>query len=97
MTPEKDLRERFLWVVRGMMMTAGLVLALGLVLHLAGAAAGADRALRAGLVILMATPAFRMVISVAERVRRVDLQFVAVTAVVLFELSLTMWYAATRV
>lgn len=98
MSPDRDLEERFLWMVKVMVVVGGLVLATGLVMHFAWPlATAANRYLTAGLMLLMATPALRILIAVAERIRRHDLQFVAVTAVVLLELWLTMWFAITRV
>lgn len=98
MSADRDLEERFLWIVRAMVFVGGLALAAGLLMHLAWrGTAVANTCLHAGLMLLMATPALRIVIAVAERIRRRDLQFVVVTAVVLLELSLTMWYATTRV
>ncbi len=98
MSANRDLEDRFLWVVRAMVVVGALALAAGLLMHLAWSdKTVASAYLRAGLVLLMATPALRIVIAVAERLRRRDFQFVLVTAVVVLELSLTMWYATTRV
>lgn len=98
MSAERDLEERFLWVVKAMVVVGGLALAAGLLMHVAWPDKPvANTYLQAGLMLLMATPVLRIVIAVAERIRRRDLQFVVVTAVVLLELSLTMWYATTRV
>jgi uncharacterized membrane protein len=95
---EGDLRERFLWVVQSMVVAAAAALALGLVLHVSSAnAVLAERSLRTGLVILMATPVIRTLIAVAERLRTRDLQYLVVTTIVLLELSLTMWYAVRHV
>ena len=44
----------------------------------------------------MSTPILRILIALTERLRRRDLQLIAITIVVLLELSLTMWYATTR-
>jgi uncharacterized membrane protein len=49
--------------------------------------------LNAGLVILMATPILRVVVSVIEYVKMRDWFFVVATIVVLLELSVTMIYA----
>jgi uncharacterized membrane protein len=95
---EGDLRERFLWVVQTMVVAAAVALALGLILHVSGAdALLAERSLRTGLVILMSTPVIRILIAVAERLRTRDVQYLVVTAIVLMELSLTMWYAVRHV
>lgn len=98
MSASRDLEDRFLWVVRAMVVVGALALAAGLLMHLVWPdTTVASAYLRAGLVLLMATPALRIVIAVAERLRRRDRQFVLVTAVVVLELSLTLWYATTRV
>jgi uncharacterized membrane protein len=49
--------------------------------------------LNAGLVILMATPILRVVVSVIEYIKMGDWFFVAATIIVLLELSVTMIYA----
>jgi hypothetical protein len=49
--------------------------------------------LNAGLVILMATPILRVVVSVIEYLRMQDWFFVCLTLGVLLELSVTMAYA----
>jgi uncharacterized membrane protein len=49
--------------------------------------------LNAGLVILMATPILRVVVSVIEYVKMGDWFFVVATIVVLLELSVTMIFA----
>ena len=98
MTADQDLRERFLWVVRTMVIAAGVALALGLLFYIRGTnATVADRSLHAGLIILMATPVVRTLIAVIERLRTRDVFYLVVSAMVLFELALTLWYATTRV
>lgn len=93
-----DLRERFLWFVKAMLVTAGVTLAFGLVLHLARIDVPmAHRAFGAGFIVLMATPVVRTLIALAERLRRRDFLTVSITAIVLLELSLTLWYAAVHV
>ena len=93
MTHPRDLRTQFLWVVRAMLIAAGAALAVGLLLHVAGSPVAADQVLRAGLVILMATPIIRTLIAVGERLRQRDQYYLLVTTLVLLELSLTFWYA----
>ena len=98
MTLDRDLRHQYLWVVRTMVLTAGVALALGLFLHLSSLnPQAADQALRTGLILLMSTPVVRTLIAVSERIRRRDVHYLVATGLVLFELSLTLWYAATRV
>jgi uncharacterized membrane protein len=49
--------------------------------------------LRAGLIVLMATPFLRVVVSIGEYVRLRDWVFTALTIAVLAELMVTMIYA----
>jgi len=64
------------------------LLAIGLLMTLAGYRAGIARMLlEAGLVILISTPAARVVVSVIEYVRERDWTFVALTLVVLAALA----------
>ncbi len=55
-----------------------------------------DWLLNAGLIALMATPIMRVIVSVAEYVRLRQWFFVAVTLVVLAELSITVGVALSR-
>lgn len=72
-------------------------LAIGLLLYLADpASAVADWSLRAGLVVLMATPILRVVVSVIEYVRMRDWFFTLTTVVVLAELAWTLIFAFRR-
>ncbi len=98
MSPHRDLENRSLLFVQALVAVSGLSLAVGLLMQVAGVDPEAAKAsFTAGLLLLMATPVLRVLIAVAERVRRRDFQLVLMTLVVLLELSLTMWYAATRV
>lgn len=93
-----DLEDRLLWIVKGGLIASGVTLATGLALHVASGDQPASRSLLAlGLILLMSVPALRVVTATAERVRRRDWYFVVATIVVLIELSVTMWFAATRV
>lgn len=77
-------------LVSGVIVSAGL-LALGLSFWLFGPRGSrTDWLLNAGLVVLMATPILRVVVSVAEYVRLRQWFFVAVTVVVLAELMVTV-------
>jgi uncharacterized membrane protein len=68
--------------------TSSVCLAIGVALALTGIAAGAARLLaEAGLVILIATPVVRVLISFAEYLKERDWTFVAMTAVVLLSLA----------
>jgi uncharacterized membrane protein len=83
--PATDRLERWL----GKILTAGVLastglLAAGLLLQLLGGEPGAAAALtRAGLVVLMATPVARVVVSVIEYVLERDWLFVVLTTTVL--------------
>lgn len=98
MIADRDLDDRYAWVVNISLIGSSLVLAVGLIVHtVLSHESLAQRILRAGLILLMATPALRIVIAVAERGGRRDVQFVIVTLIVVLELGLTLWYATTRV
>ena len=73
-------------VLRAGMTTSSICLAAGLVLAFAGPAAGADLLLHGGIIILLATPVARVLISIVEYVRQRDWRFAALTALVLMEL-----------
>jgi uncharacterized membrane protein len=75
-------------------LTSAACLALGLVLWMAGAAAGpANALLTAGLVILMATPILRVIVSLVEYVRMRDWFFVGTTVLVFGVLIVTVTLA----
>ena len=77
-------------LVTGVVVSA-VLLASGLALWLRDAAgASAVWLLDAGLIALMATPILRVVVSFAEYIRMRDWFFVAMTMVVLAELTLTV-------
>ena len=98
MTVRTDDEDRYAWMVNTSLLGSSFVLVTGLVVHIVLAdEVLAQRVLRAGLVLLMATPALRILIAVADRARRRDVQFIVITLVVVVELCLTLWYAATRV
>jgi uncharacterized membrane protein len=77
--------ERWLGTTLGAgTMLATALLALGLLLQLAGVSAGmSDWLSRVGLLVLMATPVARVVISVAEYATERDWPFLALTLAVL--------------
>jgi uncharacterized membrane protein len=73
---------------------SALCLAAGLVLFsMDHASTAAARLLSVGLIVLMATPILRVLVSVVEYVRIRDWFFVLTTVVVLAELALTVFYA----
>lgn len=70
------------------------MLAVGLVLFLLTPdAPAASKLLNAGLLVLMATPMLRVLLSVVEYVRMRDWFFTTTTLVVIAELSVTVWSA----
>lgn len=76
--------------------TSATLLAFGLFFWMLNPAASrTDWLLNAGLIVLMATPIMRVVVSVAEYVRLRQWFFVAVTLVVLAELTVTVVVALT--
>ncbi len=71
----------------GGVMASSICLGAGLVMTLVGEGGGMTRALlAAGLVLLMATPAARVVVSAVGYARRRDWMFVGLTLVVFLEL-----------
>lgn len=97
MTPTDSLEDRLLWIVKAGVFASGLLLALGLVLHLVQPdRAAAPSLLAVGLLVLMAVPAGRLLLASAERIRRRDWLFLLATLLVVVELSLTMWFASRR-
>ena len=96
--PSLERLERHLGrlLVTGVLVAASC-LAVGLLLYVADpASVVADRALRVGLVVLMATPILRVVVSVVEYVRMRDWFFAITTILVLAELAWTLIFAFTR-
>ena len=84
-------------LVSGVVMSAAL-LGAGLALWLVDPAASrTDWLLNAGLIVLMATPILRVIVSVAEYVRLRQWFFVAITLVVLAELTVTVVAALYRI
>ena len=97
MTSVDNLEDRFLWIIKGGVFASGVLLALGLALHLARPDQPAARALLAvGLIVLMAVPATRLLLASAERIRRRDGLFLMATFLIVVELSLAMWFASRR-
>lgn len=89
-------RHLGLLLITGVMLSA-VALALGLlVLVLAPASPSAPRLLAAGLMILMATPMLRVVLSIVEYIRMREWSFVATTVVVLTQLAIGVFYALRR-
>lgn len=80
--------ERMLgWVLRAGSILSTALLAVGLGLAFVNLGAGADVYLNAGLVVLMATPVARVIVSVVEYAGERDWTFVALTSTVLLVLA----------
>lgn len=89
-TLELRLRRVF---VAGLATSASSLL-LGLILYfVAPQATQTSWLLSAGLIVLMATPLLRVIVSIAEYLRMRDWVFVVLTLAVLLELMVTMVYA----
>jgi uncharacterized membrane protein len=91
----EDILGRLLFT--GVAVSAAVLLAGLAVFLIAGGTIVADRVLASGLVLLMATPVLRVVVSVAEYVRMRDWFFVCTTLAVLAQLVVTLVYALRRV
>ena len=96
MTPRRDdLEVRYRWVSITFVVLFSGALALGLILYvIEPAAPAAATALNAGLLLLIASPAARIVIATAERMRRRDWIFFGMILVIALELALVLWRAA---
>lgn len=93
----QDLETRFHWVSLVLVALFGVAFATGLILHVRRPGGPeATFALHAGLVLLMASPATRLLIALAERIRRRDRAFVLMTLIVAVELAIVMWRASTK-
>ena len=90
-TPLGRLERHLGRLLLGGVLTSAACLAVGLLLTFAGHAANAI--LTTGLVLLMATPITRVIVSIVEYVRMRDWFFVAVTLFVLFVLAGTVLIA----
>ena len=98
MSRSPDLELRFKWLSVTMVGLFAVTLSAGTLLHMfAPGSAASVRMLQAGLVLLMLAPAVRILIAVAERVRRRDWPFVLMTAIVVAELAIVLWRAAAKV
>lgn len=78
------------------LLVSSVALAAGLLLFLVAPGPASSNLLAGGLVILMATPMLRVVVSVAEYVRMRDWLFVTTTLIVLAELAVTVIYSLRR-
>ena len=76
MSDLNDLDRRLVWIGRSAVLTGGIALAGGLLVYLVSpGSARANTLLQTGLLLLMATPALRLVTVVFERSHRRDIQF----------------------
>lgn len=97
MTAPADLEVRLRWASIAFVGMFAAALTAGIVLHIARPGSRMSIALlEAGLVFLMAAPAVRILIAVAERIRRRDWVFVLMTAIIVLELAIVLWRAATK-
>ena len=77
--------------------TSAALLTIGLILLIAApGGAWASHLLAGGLIILMATPILRVVVSIVEYVRMGEWLFVVTTVVVFIELAVGVGYALRR-
>jgi uncharacterized membrane protein len=91
------LEQRLGWLFVIGLTLSGVSLVCGLVLYLAAPGTGAGGwPLTIGLLILMATPLLRVVVSMIEYVRLGEWIFVWTTLAVLAELSITVIYALVQ-
>ena len=101
MTANDDTLERLErqlgWLLVTGVTASAVCLMLGLLPLLFGSESGwSDRLLSAGLLVLMATPMLRVVVSIVEYVRIREWFFVLTTVIVLTELGIGVLYALHR-
>jgi hypothetical protein len=95
MSGTEDIEVRLRWVSITTVALFAAALTGGMILYLfLPESAVSARLIEAGLVLLMAAPAVRILIAVAERLRRHDWTFVAMTLIVAIELAIVLWRAA---
>ena len=98
MTPRRDIDKSALWLARAVMVSSGIALAAGLLLHITTAASGAaSLVLTVGLMLLMSIPIVRVSAVIVDRLWNRDYQMVVLTALVLVELSVVIVLAMMRV
>ena len=74
-------------VLRTGVVSSSVCLGVGLALSLVGATSLAQVLLNVGVIVLLATPVVRVVVSIAEYISERDWAFVMLTAIVLAELA----------
>ena len=88
----RSFEHRYRWMSVAMVGLFAMAFAIGLGLHLTDPGGhGAMFALQAGLILLMVSPAVRMGVATAERLRKRDFAFAVMTLVVLLELAIVFW------
>ena len=93
----EDLEVRLNWISIALVALFGLAFGIGLVLQIRRPGSPeASLVLQAGLLLLMASPAARLLIALVERIRRSDWTFVIMTVIVAAELALVMWRAGAQ-
>ena len=91
----RSFEHRYRWMSVAMVGLFAMAFAIGLGLHLTDPGGkGAMFALQAGLILLMVSPAVRMGVATAERLRKRDFAFAVMTLVVLLELAIVFWRAS---
>lgn len=93
----EDLEVRLNWISIALVALFGLAFGIGLLLQIRRPGSPeAAFVLQAGLLLLMASPATRLLIALVERIRRSDWTFVIMTMIVAAELALVMWRASAQ-
>jgi hypothetical protein len=93
----RDLEVRYRWISVGMVMLFGSAFALGLVLYVVDHGGRSSAlVLHGGLAVLMASPVVRLLVGAAERIRRRDWPFLAMTGVIVLEIVIVLWRAGTK-
>jgi len=97
MSRSADIEVRLRWLTLAAVALFGVALVAGLLLHLSSPGSAVSVGfLQTGLVLLMTAPALRILVAVAERVRRRDWPFVLMTLIVALELAIVLWRASGK-
>jgi uncharacterized membrane protein len=87
LTRDRGLEQVIGTVLRAGVLTSSICLGVGLALSLIGATATvANTLLQVGIVVLLATPVARVLVSIVEYAQQRDWKFTLLTAIVLVEL-----------
>lgn len=93
----EDLEIRYRWLSVAVVILFGTAFMVGLVLYVMDPESRAALvALHTGLIALLASPAVRMAVAAAERIRRRDWVFVVMMLVIAGELAFVLWRAVTN-